>query len=37
MIFFDGEYYESQADVPDLGSWEYTCAPYDKKKKLSRS
>lgn len=20
-IFFDGEYYDTQADVPDLGSW----------------
>lgn len=31
-IFFDGEYYNTQADVPDLGSWEYTCGPYDKRR-----
>lgn len=31
-IFFDGEYYDTQADVPDLGSWEYTCGPYDKRR-----
>ena len=31
-IFFDGEYYDSQADVPDLGSWEYICGPYDKRR-----
>ena len=31
-IFYDGEYYDSQADVPDLGSWEYTCGPYDKRR-----
>ena len=31
-IFFDGEYYDTQADVPDLGSWEATCEPYAKRR-----
>ena len=29
-IFFDGEYYDDPSDVPDLGSWEATCSPYEK-------
>jgi len=31
-IFFDGEYYNDPSDVPDLGSWEYTCEPYAKRR-----
>lgn len=31
-IFFDGEYYEKESDIPDIGSWVYTCNPYDKRR-----
>ena len=30
--FYDGEYYESPADFPDLGNWVATCNPYDKRR-----
>lgn len=30
--FYDGEYYNSKDDFPDLGSWEATCEPNARKR-----
>ena len=30
--FFDGHYYQSKSDFPDLGSWEPTCGDNDRRR-----
>ena len=30
--FFDGHYYQSKDDFPDLGSWEPTCGDDDRRR-----